>query len=69
MRIISFRLFRDHCDSFGESYDFNKRCCEHGWHDHTETLTIDPGTKVRYKYHPCREKYCPVLQGCEEYKV
>lgn len=68
MRIISFMWFKENCNHLDEDYDFDKSVCGHGWHEHTELLTIDPESGKKYYYHPCKEKYCPVLQNCKEIK-
>ena len=67
MKIISFMWFKRNCIHLDYDYDFNKSVCRDGGHKVLKTFAVDPETKKKYFYHPCQEKYCPVLGLCKTY--
>jgi hypothetical protein len=66
MRIISFEWFHQNCKHFDCDYDFNKNMCGNNGNEGRELFTIDPQTKEKHYYRPCKEKYCPVLGACKQ---
>ncbi len=67
MWLINFRWFKQNCIHYECDYDFEKDKC--GWeHGSKELLTVDPKTRKKHYYNPCKEKYCPVLQACKRGK-
>jgi len=67
VRVISFEWFKQNCKHVRVFWDFEKTGCAYD-HGNRELLTIDPATKEKYLYNPCKEKYCPVLNECKIYK-
>lgn len=67
MWLISFMWFKQNCTHLEQDYDFDKESCRHK-HDTQELFAVDPETKKKYYHHPCKEKYCPILQICEQVK-
>ena len=67
MWLISFRWFKENCVHLDHDYDFNKSECLMG-HDDWEIFTTDPTTREKHRYNPCKEKYCPALEGCKKPK-
>lgn len=65
MYLISFKWFKANCEGRDHDYDFRKTRCLF-LHDYEEVFTTDPQTRKKYMYHPCKEKYCPVLETCEK---
>jgi len=65
MYLISFQTFKANCDHLYRRYAFGKDCCGAG-HDHQETHMKNPQNDTRFRYYPCKEKYCPVLDGCKK---
>ena len=66
MRAISFMCFKQHCSYSDYPIDGheNKPICAHPGHQELSTLAIVDG--VKYSYHRCCEKQCPVMQSCKE---
>ena len=58
--------FKQNCKYLAHDYDFNKDICCTREHDSQEIFTVDPKTKHKHYYYPCKEKYCPILQACKE---
>ena len=66
MKLISFTTFKQYCSELDYDYDFSKSVCRDGGNENTETFAVDPQTKKKYFYHPCKEKYCPVFQTLKD---